>query len=95
MPASDPLTATAGRSYDEVRKAWNAARLQPLWENRLAHKAREGGPPPQHWSWEEVRPLVDDAMKVTTPAAIERRVLTGRPPSSGPGGMLVQSWPFR
>ncbi|MBM4264267.1 MAG: type II toxin-antitoxin system prevent-host-death family antitoxin [Deltaproteobacteria bacterium] len=22
-------------------------------------------------------------------------VVIGRPPSSGPGGMLVQSWPFR
>ncbi len=87
MTASDTLTAPAGGSYDEIRKAWNAARLQPLWENRLAHKEREGGPPPQHWSWKEVRPLVDHAMKVTTPAAIERRVLTFTDPEAlgGPG----------
>ena len=87
MTASDTLTAPAGGSYDEIRKAWNAARLQPLWENRLAHKEREGGPPTQHWSWKEVRPLVDHAMKVTTPAAIERRVLTFTDPEAlgGPG----------
>jgi gentisate 1,2-dioxygenase len=77
MSASEPKMAAAdGRPYEEVRKAWQAANVQPLWENVLAHKVREGGPKPHLWSWRVLRPLVEDAMKVTTPAAVERRVLT-------------------
>jgi gentisate 1,2-dioxygenase len=64
------------KSYEEVRKAWRDVDLEPLWENRLAHSEREGGPKPHLWSWREIRPLLDHAMKVTTPAAVERRVLT-------------------
>ena len=79
MTATDTLSATAGRSYEDICKAWKAAKLQPLWENQLAHKAREGGPAAHHWAWSEVRPLVEDAMKVTTPAAVER--LGSRVPS--------------
>lgn len=68
--------AFAERSYDEIRAAWRAAKLHPLWESAVAHKARDGGPPPSHWQWKRIRPLVDDAVKVATPAAVERRVLT-------------------
>ena len=72
-----PIAAAPGeRSYDEIRAAWRAANLHPLWENAAAHKVRDGGPAPLHWQWRKIRPLVDDAMKVATPAAIERRVLT-------------------
>jgi gentisate 1,2-dioxygenase len=78
QPAHDP-------AYDEVRKAWRAAHLQPLWENPVAHKVREGGPKPHLWEWQVLRPLVDDAMKVTSPAAVERRVLTLVDPE-GKGG---------
>lgn len=87
MTTSATPAVSAGHSYDEITEAWRAAKLHPLWENRLAHKEREGGPQPQHWSWKEVRPLVDHAMKVTTPAAIERRVLTLTDPEAlgGPG----------
>ena len=78
MSATDaPLTtATGHRPYDEISKDWRSANLRPLWESALAHKVREGGPAPHHWKWKVVRPLIDDAMKVTTPAAVERRVLT-------------------
>ncbi len=78
MSASDaPVMKAAGeKSYEEVRKAWHAANVKPLWENPLAHKLRDGGPKAHHWKWSVLRPLVDDAMKVTTPAAVERRVLT-------------------
>jgi gentisate 1,2-dioxygenase len=87
MTATDTPAALAGRPYEDIRKAWKAAKLQPLWENPLAHKARVGGPAPHHWAWRQVRPLVDDAMKVTTPAAVERRVLTFTDPEllGGPG----------
>ena len=72
-----PIKSAPGeRSYDDIRAAWRAANLHPLWENAAAHRVRDGGPPPVHWPWKRIRPLVDDAMKVATPAAIERRVLT-------------------
>jgi gentisate 1,2-dioxygenase len=86
MSAADTSATPSGdRSYDDIRKAWKAANLSPLWESPVAHKAREGGPAPTHWSWKAIRPLVDDAIKVATPAAIERRVLTFTDPAAGPG----------
>jgi gentisate 1,2-dioxygenase len=69
-------TLTGDRSYAEIRKAWQAAKLHPLWESVVAHKLRDGGPAPSHWQWKRIRPLIDDAMKVASPAAVERRVLT-------------------
>ena len=72
-----PTATLAGdRSYAEIRKAWQAAKLHPLWESVVAHKLRDGGPAPNHWQWKRIRPLIDDAMKVASPAAVERRVLT-------------------
>jgi len=71
-----PKTSSRERSYDDIRAAWRAANLHPLWENAAAHKVRDGGPPPIHWQWKRIRPLVDDAIKVATPDAVERRVLT-------------------
>lgn len=77
MSATDARPATAPeKPYDEVRKAWHAANLRPLWESAVAHKVREGGPKPHLWPWQVVRPLVEHAIKVTSPAAVERRVLT-------------------
>jgi gentisate 1,2-dioxygenase len=70
------MMSSGDKPYEEVRKAWRAAHVQPLWENPLAHNARKGGPKPHLWSWRMLRPLLDDAMKVTTPAAVERRVLS-------------------
>jgi gentisate 1,2-dioxygenase len=72
-----PMAMFAGdRSYAEIRRAWQAAKLHPLWESVVAHKLRDGGPAPNHWQWKRIRPLIDDAMKVASPAAVERRVLT-------------------
>src|SRR5438067_153485 len=83
MSAPDTKFATAGgRPYEEVRKAWHAAHVKPLWENPLSHKVRDGGPKPHLWKWQVLRPLVDDAIKVTSPAAVERRVLTLVDPGS-------------
>ena len=47
------------KPYDEVRKAWAAANLRPLWESAVAHKVREGGPKPHLWPWQVLRPLVE------------------------------------
>jgi len=76
MSTADAPMKTGARSYDDIRAAWRAANLHPLWENAAAHKVRDDGPLPIHWQWKQIRPLVDDAMNVTTPAAVERRVLT-------------------
>src|SRR6476660_1168585 len=87
MSASDTNAAAAphDKSYDEIRKAWKAASIQPLWENPVAHKVREGGPKPHLWEWQVLRPLVDAAMTVASPAAFERRVLTlVDPQANGP-----------
>ena len=75
-------TSTSERSYSDIRQAWQAAKLHPLWENAVAHKSREGGPAPNHWKWKQIRPLVADAISVTSPAAVERRVLTLMDPNS-------------
>jgi len=77
------MTSSGDKSYEEVRKAWRDAHVHPLWENPLAHSERNGGPRPHLWSWRKIRPLLDDAMKVTTPAAVERRVLTLVDPHAG------------
>jgi len=86
-----PHAPATERSYEEVRKAWHAANMRPLWESPLAHKVREGGPEPTLWKWEVMRPLIDDAMRVTSPAAVERRVLTLTDPDAvgGPGSTLT------
>jgi gentisate 1,2-dioxygenase len=60
---------------DGVRRAWRAAHLVPLWESPLAHKPPPAPALPYKWSWTEVRPLIEMAFAVTSPAAIERRVL--------------------
>jgi gentisate 1,2-dioxygenase len=84
-------TAPGSRPYDEISKDWKGANLRPLWESALAHKSREGGPAPHHWQWKAIRPLIDDAMKVTSPAAVERRVLTMTDPDGvgGPGSITT------
>src|SRR5438132_12053209 len=78
MSAADPRLATSSQEkpYEEVRKAWHAAHVRPLWASPVAHRSRAGGPKAHLWQWRVLRPLVGDALKVTTPAAGERRVLS-------------------
>lgn len=85
MSTIDTRTTSGGRPYDEISKDWQAANLKPLWESVMAHKVREGGPAPHHWKWKVIRPLIDDAMTVTNPAAVERRVLTLTDPDAAGG----------
>ena len=42
-------TAPGDKSYDEIRAGWKANHIRPLWENPVAHKARDGGPRPHLW----------------------------------------------
>jgi gentisate 1,2-dioxygenase len=78
---------TGADSLDAIRAAWRAAHLAPLWESPTAHKPPAGPEPAHLWPWREVRPLVAEAIKVQSPAAIERRVLQlVNPVAHGPTG---------
>ena len=70
---------SAGDS-SEIRKAWSAANLAPLWENKRAHRPAPGPDAAYLWSWEKIRPLIAAAIEVTSPEAVERRVLQLVPP---------------
>src|SRR5262249_2661646 len=83
MSATDtPVTAPGDKTYEEVRAAWRAANIRPLWENPLAHNTRDGGPRPHLWKWDVLRPAVAEALQVTSPAA-------GARPGGGGGGWQV------
>src|SRR5260370_30326443 len=74
-------TSQTDGASEAMRAAWRQAHVRPLWENPIAHKAREGGPKAHMWKWSELGPLVTGAMKMTSMAAIERR---GPPPGERP-----------
>jgi gentisate 1,2-dioxygenase len=76
MSATEPMHGVGDKSYEEVRQGWRAANVRPLWESTVAHKGPDGGPPAHLWQWQQLRGFVDQAMKVTSPAAVERRVLS-------------------
>lgn len=61
--------------YADLRGAWKAANLSPLWESPTAHKPPPPPDPAQHWSWDALQPLLSGAMQITSPEAVERRVL--------------------
>lgn len=67
--------AGAIKVSEDLRRSWQAARLMPLWESVSAHKPLPPPDPALHWSWQELRPLLDCAMMLTTPDVIERRVM--------------------
>jgi gentisate 1,2-dioxygenase len=76
----DPTT-----TQDADRRAWRDAHIQPLWENRVAHT---GAPPAAEgtlWPWRTMKPLVDRATVLATPAVAERRVLSMIHPKAKPG----------
>jgi gentisate 1,2-dioxygenase len=61
--------------YENARRAWDAAKLSPLWESVVAFKEQAARPKALHWRWSEMRPLVDQAIMLVSPADVERRVL--------------------
>lgn len=69
-------------STDEVRRAWHAAHLAPLWESPNAHKPPPAPADSHQWRWAELRPLLELAFAQTSPAAVERRVLQLMSPQS-------------
>ncbi|MEJ0024757.1 MAG: cupin domain-containing protein [Rhizomicrobium sp.] len=69
-------TASIGVADGAVRREdMDAASIKPLWESPTAHR-----PPPKPraahlWKWEELRRFARYAATLTSPAAVERRVL--------------------
>lgn len=61
--------------YDELRNKWKQANLAPLWESPTAHRPPPPPDRPLHWGWPTLRPLLEGAMQITSPEAVERRVL--------------------
>jgi gentisate 1,2-dioxygenase len=76
---SATISAAAG-DIDALRKAWKDAYMAPLWENKFAHRPPQPPEATYLWSWEKIRPLIDGAISVASPQAIERRVLQLVPP---------------
>jgi gentisate 1,2-dioxygenase len=66
----------ADEHIDDLRRAWKAAHLVPLWESPTAHKPPPPPAPSHHWQWQAIRPLLDGAIDLVNPAAVERRVLS-------------------
>lgn len=67
--------AAKTQTYEEVRGAWKDANLVPLWESLTAHKPASAPEAARKWEWRTVRPLLDDAIRVVSPADVERRAL--------------------
>jgi gentisate 1,2-dioxygenase len=60
----------------ERRQAWAAASVRPLWESPVAHQSRRTGRRSHLWKWRQLEPIVADALEMTSPAAVERRVIS-------------------
>jgi gentisate 1,2-dioxygenase len=69
-------TGAAHTDLDDLRKAWRAAQLVPLWESPTAHKPPPPPDPAHLWSWETVRPLIARTIDIASPEIVERRVLS-------------------
>ncbi len=63
------------QDYAAAKAAWTEARLSPLWESAVAFKERAAAPQALHWRWSDMRPLIDAAIALVSPADVERRVL--------------------
>ncbi|MGE5146677.1 MAG: cupin domain-containing protein [Candidatus Eiseniibacteriota bacterium] len=79
------MTAIGQRQDDvpaALRRAWDEAHVAPLWESPTAHKAGPAGARGHVWRWATLRPLIEGALAVQSPAAVERRVLSLVDPSA-------------
>ena len=68
------MTANDPTKLEQIRQAWRAANVTPLWET-TAHKVANNTPRACHWKWQLLRPLIDRAIEVTGLENAERRVL--------------------
>ena len=60
----------------DIRAAWAAAHVTPLWEDKAAHGGVKSNKAAHLWGWRELEPLVHQALGVASTEIIERRVLT-------------------
>jgi gentisate 1,2-dioxygenase len=67
-------TEAPNTNLDQIRQAWREANVTPLWET-TAHKPADTTPRAYHWKWQVLRPLIDQAIEVTSMENAERRVL--------------------
>jgi gentisate 1,2-dioxygenase len=58
------------------RAAWQAASVTPLWEDVRAHSGKPAADRAQLWAWNAMKPLIDDAARMSTTNVVERRVLS-------------------
>jgi gentisate 1,2-dioxygenase len=76
----------AGAEYEQAKAEWTAAGLAPLWESAVSHKPNAGATPLLAWRWADLEPHIDRAIRLVSPADVERRVLLFADPAlSSPG----------
>ena len=71
---SDQQSSLSAERVDAIRRSWGAAHITPLWETPV-HRVAKGAPRGHHWRWSILRPMMDDAIAVTSTDNAERRVL--------------------
>jgi gentisate 1,2-dioxygenase len=87
--ARTPHTAEEAASF---RAALAAANMSPLWEAEDRTGDRRHGPEPaQLWRWDQVEPLVTEAIRATTIESADRRVLSLRRQASNTGPNVLTS----
>lgn len=64
-----------------IRQQWREAGLDPLWERKDSRGDPELRNRPNVWEWSTVRPLIQEAIEVVSPADVERRVLSFNSPA--------------
>src|SRR5271157_4935699 len=69
----------------DIARAWAQAHVRPLWEIPMAHTQRTVPPQAHLWEWRTLEPLVLEALNVTSPDAVERRVLSLIDPGAAAG----------
>lgn len=67
LASSDPVSP-------ELRSAYDAQKLVPLWESGTTGFS-QGGEQPRHWPWEAIGPILRETAHITVPSIVERRVL--------------------
>jgi gentisate 1,2-dioxygenase len=75
----------ANLSAEALQNGWRSAHVKPLWEIAQAHKPDDEFAAPAIWPWRTMRPLVERAIELASPASAERRVLSLIDPTGGDG----------
>jgi gentisate 1,2-dioxygenase len=87
--AKTPHTAEEAASF---RAALAAANMSALWEQEDRSGDRRHGPEPALlWRWEQMEPLVTEAIRATSIESADRRVLSLRRPASNAGAQMLTS----